>query len=171
MRQFLQIFTCLILMISLPLFQIMSVVVIKRKQQKIAQLIKDFNLEEKGKLEKLFVSSKDYPNVVAGDEIYVNDYKYDVVSAEKHGGGFMLMAINDTLEKALEKIQHAKEEHGKHPGKSLKIQHVVDWETPDMDKLLFPILPSQVICLAGDMKLPQSVFQVVIPPPESCSIG
>ena len=166
MRQFFQIFTCFILLISLPLFQVLSVVAVSQQRQEIANLILNFEEEEEEKWEKIYVPSNDYPSVSSGDEIYVNNNKYDVISVSKQGDGFLLVAINDTLEKSLEKIQNSKDESSKQAGNSVKFASIIDWEFISSDQLNFPAMQSSLIEILGPTKLQTVILQKNIPPPE-----
>lgn len=166
MRQFLQIFTCVILLVSLPLFQVMSVVAVSQQRQEIADIIMEFEVEEEEKWEKLYVPAKDYPSVSAGDEIYVNYNKYDVISARKQGDGYLLIAINDTLEKSLEKIQNSKDDNGKGTGKFLKYTSSIDWEFVSSNLTKKPAMRWVAINMAWNRILPTVILQKNIPPPE-----
>ena len=61
----------------------------------------NFSASNLEKLDTIFVSESEFPDLKKGDEIDLGKYRYDLISVKKVSGGWYVVAFNDRFEKEL----------------------------------------------------------------------
>ena len=118
MKQTLISICCILLAAVYPTAMVVEIIGIKIQRHEFKKAFKKSNLEL-SKMETVFLSHQEYQGQQPGDEFYLGENKYDVISVHKTTEGYYIQAFNDTVEKQLEiRLAENCKSNGNHPSKS-----------------------------------------------------
>lgn len=126
----------MLLIAVIPLLGVFQLVGIKYQRHVTKLCI--FNQMETQDLETLFLDEKQFDEPEPGGEFWLNGNKYDAIRISKSPGGWMVIALNDKIEKLAEQAMRAENSVPMHPSAKKYNPYNKNWQFVEPLGAVFP---------------------------------
>jgi hypothetical protein len=126
----------MLLIAVIPMLGVFQLIGIKYQRHVTKQCI--FNQMETQDLETLFLDDKQFDEPEPGGEFWLNGNKYDAIRILKAPGGWMVIALNDKIEKLAEQAMRAENSVPMHPSAKKYNPYNKNWQFVEPMSTDFP---------------------------------
>ncbi|MFM1791979.1 MAG: hypothetical protein RLZZ252_333 [Bacteroidota bacterium] len=156
--------TSILLIAVIPMLGVFQLLGIKYQRHITKQCI--FNQMDTQDLETLFLDEQQFNEPEPGEEFWLNGNKYDAIRISPTLGGWMVIALNDKIEKLAEQAMRAENSVPLHPSAKKYNPYNKNWQFVEPLSVVFPVLEYSFDFPIHEIPVNQPQINSVFQPPE-----
>lgn len=157
--------TSILLIAVIPMLGVFQLIGIKYQRHVTKQCI--FNQMDTQDLEPLFLDEKQFDEPEPGGEFWLNGNKYDAIRISPTPGGWIVIALNDKIEKLAEQAMRAEHSVPMHPSAKKYNPYNKNWHFVQPLSAVFPVLEFSFDFPLYEIRFNQFLINSVFQPPEN----